>query len=234
VSNKNKIELINISAGYNESTVLAGISLEIPAGVFVLMGPSGGGKSTLLRLLNRLMSPTSGKILYNGAAIESYPVRELRKKIGMVFQIPFVFEGSVSDNLKFAEPDISDDRIAEILERVGLPGEYGSRNAGKLSVGEAQRVCLCRTLASKPKILLLDEPTSALDPTATKTIESLLLSFVPEISLVWVTHLVEQALRIGGNAAMLYNGKIRWKGLTMQLVNAEDEIVQKFVSGELK
>ncbi len=229
-----KIELINVSAGYDENTVLAGISLEIPAGVFVLMGPSGGGKSTLLRLLNRLMSPTSGKILYNGESIESYPVRELRKKIGMVFQSPIVFEGSVSDNLKFAEPDISDDRIAELLERVGLPSDYGSRNAGKLSVGETQRVCLSRTLASNPEILLLDEPTSALDPTATKTIESLLLSFVPDVSLVWVTHLVEQALRIGGNAAMLYDGKIRWTGQTTQIATADDEIVQKFVSGELR
>ena len=223
-----------ISAGYDGKAVIAGISLEIPKGVFVLVGPSGSGKSTLLRLLNRLMEPSAGSILYLDKSLSEYPVRTLRRRIGMVFQKPILFDGTVADNLRLAQDDLSDDTIAVSLERVGLPKEYATRRNDQLSLGESQRVCIARALATEPDVLLLDEPTSALDPTAVQTIENLLLGLLPRISLVWVTHVVTQAVRLGGNAAMLYNGKIQWRGQSENIIHTKDEIVQKFIAGKLK
>jgi len=229
-----KFELIDVVAGYRNTVVLSGVSLKITDGIFVIVGPSGSGKSTLLRLLDRLNSYDSGKILFDGELIEKYPVDELRRKVGMVFQKPILFDGTVADNIRYARNSLNSDEINNLLERVGLPSDYIERKWDELSIGEAQRVCLARTLATNPEVLLLDEPTSALDPTATRTIESLLLSLVPKISLVWVTHLMEQAERIGGQAAMIYRGKTHWSGFAKDLKLADDEIVKKFVSGELK
>lgn len=226
--------LRDVSAGYDGNAVFSGISLEIPAGVFVLVGPSGCGKSTLLRLLNRMTDPMSGEILYRGEPLRNYPVRQLRRKVAMVFQKPILFDGTVADNILFASPELSLDDMKNLLTRVALPVEYIGRKKDELSVGEAQRVCLARTLATEPEVLLLDEPTSALDPTAVRTIEELLLGLAKDISLIWVTHTIEQAIRIGGNAAMLYNGKIQWYGETRLLPEADEETVRKFISGKLK
>ncbi len=233
---KEKFKLEGVCARYDSLEVLTGVDLSIPAGIFVLVGPSGSGKSTLLRLLNRLISPTAGKIYYDGKLIETYPVQQLRRKVGMVFQKPILFDGTVADNIRFANDSLDDEQIAELLDRVGLPRDYVQRDSTQLSVGEAQRVCLARTLATNPDVILLDEPTSALDPTATKTVENLMISLAEEegISIVWVTHQMEQAVRLATDGAMLYQGKIRWRGNTADLMNAEDEIVRKFVRGELK
>ena len=231
---KIKFEIVDVVAGYDDTDVLNGVSLKIPAGVFVIVGPSGSGKSTLLRLLNRLSSPRSGKIFYENVPIEDYEVNELRRKVGMVFQKPILFDGTVADNIRYARSSITDEKVRELLELVGLPSDYFGRRWDELSIGESQRVCLARTLATEPDVLLLDEPTSALDPTATGTIEELMLSFVPKISLVWVTHLMEKAERIGGQSAMIYRGKIHWAGSTKELKFVDDKIVRKFVSGKLK
>ncbi len=226
--------LNNIDVDYGDKKVLSGIFLNIPEGIFVIVGPSGSGKTTLLRLLNRMLSPSSGEILYKGHSLFDYPVRELRRKVGMVFQKPILFDGTVGNNISFAAPDISDDDIKSLLEQVGLPKDYIKHRSDELSVGEAQRVCLARTLSTKPDVLLLDEPTSALDPTAVKTIEKLLWEFSEKITLIWVTHIVEQAIRLDGNGAMLYNGNIHWQGKTKHLHETEDEIVEKFIRGDLK
>ncbi len=225
--------LIDIKAGYDGKLVLSGVTLDIPEGVFVLVGPSGSGKSTLLRLLNRMLDPSDGEILFRGKPLVEYPIRQLRRRVGMVFQKPILFSGTVADNLRFAESSLSDDEISALLVRVGLPGDYLSKMHDQLSVGEAQRVCLARTLATKPEVLLLDEPTSALDPTAVRTIEELIAGLASSVSVIWVTHIVEQVLRLGGNAAMLYRGKIRWKGKSVNIRSADDPIVRKFVEGEL-
>ena len=231
--NMEKFKLENVWARYGDVEVLKGVNLTIPAGIFVIVGPSGSGKSTLLRLLNRLISPVKGRIFYDDKPIESYPVRELRRRVGMVFQKPILFDGTVADNLRFAEENLTDEQIEELLTKVGLPPEYASRDGTQLSVGEAQRVCLARTLASNPDVLLLDEPTSALDPTATRTVEQLLISLSARVSLVWVTHQMEQAVRLATKGAMLYKGKIHWQGNTADLKDAQDEIVRRFVNGEL-
>ncbi len=230
----NIFTLNNIDVDYGDNRILSGIFLNIPEGIFVILGPSGSGKTTMLRLLNRMISPSSGEIFYNGNSLFDYPVRELRRNVGMVFQKPILFDGTVRSNISFAASDISDDEIKSLLEKVGLPNNYIERRSDELSVGEAQRVCLARTLSTKPDVLLLDEPTSALDPTAVKTIEELLLGFSQNITLIWVTHIIEQALRLGGNAAMIYGGKIHWNGKTELLLNTNDEIVGKFIRGDLK
>ncbi|MCD6418113.1 phosphate ABC transporter ATP-binding protein [bacterium] len=227
-------ELNNIFVNYGNNAVLSGINLKIPEGIFIIVGPSGSGKSTLLRLLNRMKDPSGGEIFFRGNPLAEYPIRELRRRVGLVFQKPILFDGTVRDNIKTAQKNISDDEIASLLEQVGIPRDYISRRSDELSVGEAQRVCLARTLSTNPEVLLLDEPTSALDPTAVRTVENLLVKFSEKITLIWVTHLVEQALRLGGNLAMLYEGKIYWQDKTENLKNASDEIVKKFIRGELK
>jgi putative ABC transport system ATP-binding protein len=227
-------ELTDIYAGYNNETILSGINLIIEDGIFVIMGPSGSGKSTLLKLLNRLINPTSGRIKYKNKPITDYPIRELRRKVGMVFQKPVLFEGTVDKNIKIANKNVTDDESEELLKQVALTNDYIDRSDQQLSVGEAQRVCLARTLSTKPEVLLLDEPTSALDPTSTMKIERLLVNISNKISVVWVTHHVEQALRIGGQVAMIFNGKIHWQGITDELMQSEDRIIKKFISGELK
>ncbi len=227
-------ELTDIYAGYNNETILSGINLKIKDGIFVIMGPSGSGKSTLLKLLNRLINPISGRIKYMNKPITDYPIRELRRKVGMVFQKPVLFEGTVNENIKIANKNITDDESIELLKQVTLTNDYIYRSNQQLSVGEAQRVCLARTLSTKPEVLLLDEPTSALDPTSTMKIERLLVNISNKISIVWVTHNVEQALRIGGQCAMIFNGKIHWQGMTEELMQSEDQITKKFISGELK
>ena len=230
----NIFELKEVYAGYNDNLVLKGVNLEVPEGVLVLLGPSGSGKSTLLRLLNRLMDPTKGLIFFKGKALTEYPVRQLRRKVGMVFQQPVLFEGTVEYNIKLANSKLERDQIKRLLTEVMLPEDYIDRNADELSVGEAQRVCLARTLATEPEVLLLDEPTSALDPTATKTVERLLLKLSSKIPLIWVTHLIEQAKRIGHRTVILIDGKIHWIGDPQELETADDETVRKFAAGELK
>ncbi len=225
--------LHNVWAGYGDEVVLRGVELEIPGGFFVVVGPSGCGKSTLLRLLNRLLDPLRGEILLDGKPLRSYPVRLLRRRVGMVFQKPVLFDGTVAGNIRFAAPRISDDELFALLESVALGAEYAFRRSDELSVGEAQRVCLARTLATKPEVLLLDEPTSALDPTATGIIEDLLRKLVRDVSIICVTHNVAQAMRFEGSAAMLYDGKVHWVGSTKELGTTDDELVRRFVAGEL-
>lgn len=147
-----------------QARLLEEISGQIPAGrCTAVIGPSGAGKSSLLRVLNRLEEPSTGRVLLGDVPITSIDVLALRARVGLVAQRPVLLTDRVADEASVGRPSLSDQRIAELLARVGLPAEFGGRRTAELSGGEAQRVCLARALALEPEVLLLDEPTSALD-----------------------------------------------------------------------
>ncbi len=163
-------------------SVVTDISLDVYHGEMLgIVGPSGSGKSSLLRLLNRLDEPTNGTVFLDGQDYRQFSPRELRRRVGMVTQRPFLFPGSVAGNILFGPSQrgevVADEDIAQLLERVGLPG-FAGREVTNLSGGEQQRVSLARALANRPQILLLDEPTSALDEQAKTGIEQLICSLV--------------------------------------------------------
>ncbi|VVB89908.1 putative ABC transporter ATP-binding protein [uncultured archaeon] len=192
--------------------ILSSLDLKVQQGELItIMGASGSGKSTLLRLINRLSEIDSGIILLNGRDIRDHNPMELRKKIGMVFQLPVVFRGSVRENIAFGmklwKNDIDLDALAD---DAAIPKNLLDADAGQLSIGEKQRVCIARALANQPEVLLLDEPTSSLDYKAAGKIEMLLLDLRTKknLTVLWVTHEREQAERIGGRRLILMEGRL--------------------------
>jgi len=193
--------------------------------VLAITGPSGAGKSSLLRLLNRLDEPTSGTVYVNGADYRSIPPRELRRELGMVTQRPYLFPGTVAENLRFGPAQrgetISQEIIEQLLARVGLEG-YQDRNVANLSGGEAQRVSLARTLANSPSVLLLDEPTSALDDAAKLEVEALLQNVMhgQGLTCVIVTHDLAQAARLAERVLVMAGGRVIQQGSIREVLNA--------------
>lgn len=194
--------------------ILSDINLTIPEGqILTITGPSGSGKSSLLLLLNMMRDATNGSIFLDGEDIRGLDVLELRKRVGMVFQKPYLFKGSVEYNLllgprlRGANPGFSP---GQLLEKVGLPLSMLQQEATSLSGGEQQRVTLARTLANGPEVLLLDEVTASLDVDSVYLIEGLVreLSQAYGITMVWVTHDPEQVGRVGGNNVILIEGHL--------------------------
>jgi putative ABC transport system ATP-binding protein len=189
--------------------LLRGVDAAVWAGcITVLAGPSGSGKSTLLRLGNRLEVTSGGVVRFRGAEIATLDPRELRRRVGMVFQRPVLFAGTVRDNLVVADPTAGDAVMERGLERVGLDGALLDRTADELSGGEAQRLCIARTLLTRPEVLLMDEPTSALDPENRRGIEALARELASEgLGVLWVTHDLTQAVRLGDRVVVLVEGR---------------------------
>ena len=193
--------------------------------VLAIVGPSGSGKSSLLRLLNRLDEPTSGTVYLEGTDYRQIAPRELRRKLGMVNQRPFLFPGTVEQNLQFGPlqrgESLSKDAVEELLGQVGLKG-YASRNVANLSGGEAQRVSVARTLANSPLILLLDEPTSALDETSKREVEASIQTIVRDqgLTCILVTHDTAQAARLAERALMLESGHVTRNGPINEVLHA--------------
>ncbi len=216
----------NLGRVVNGKILVEGASFEIREGeILALVGPSGSGKSSLLRLLNRLDEPTSGTVYLDGVDYRQIAPRELRRKLGMVTQRAFLFPGTVAANLRFGPTQrgesLSEDSVEQLLEQVGLKG-YASRDIANLSGGEAQRVSVARTLANSPLALLLDEPTSALDNASKLGIELLIQKIVRDQNLtcVLVTHDVAQASRLAQRALLLESGHITSMGPTNEVLHA--------------
>ena len=193
--------------------------------VLAIVGPSGSGKSSLLRLLNRLDEATSGTLYVEGIDYRQIPPRELRRKLGMVNQRPYLFPGTVEENLQFGPrqrgESLSHESIEQLLVRVGLKG-YSSRNVANLSGGEAQRVSVARTLANSPLVLLLDEPTSALDEASKLEVESAIQNVVHDrgLTCVLVTHDTAQAARLAERALLLESGRVVRIGTVSEVLHA--------------
>jgi putative ABC transport system ATP-binding protein len=202
-------ELIDVVVDRGGRRALNGCTVTIGRGSTALVGPSGAGKSSLLRLLNRLDVPTSGTVRFSGTDVSKIDPRVLRRKVGMVFQRPTPFPGSVADNLRAAHPDASDELVVRRLAAVGLAAELVDVQARDLSGGEQQRVCLARTLVTDPQVLLLDEPTSALDAEAARDVERAVAALVDDgLHAVWVSHDEAQVERVATQVVRLEGGRV--------------------------
>jgi phosphate transport system ATP-binding protein len=252
-----QIDARSISAWFGTHKVLDRVSLHMPAGtVTALIGPSGCGKSTFLRILNRMhelvpSAALAGEVLLNGEDIyeATRRVTDTRKRIGMVFQKPNPFPAmTIGDNvvagLKLNGLRVSkserDDLIEECLTRGGLWNEVKDRldtPGGSLSGGQQQRLCIARSLAVRPEVLLMDEPCSALDPTSTRRVEETIAALASEVTIVIVTHNMQQANRVSQQCAFFLAeqgmpGFIVESGLTHQIFNEpRDPRTADYVNG---
>ena len=210
-------ELRGVRQARSGRTVLQDVDVMISRHLItVLCGPSGGGKTSLLRLLNRLDDPVQGDILLDGRPIVEYAVTELRHRVALVFQTPVMFPGTVSDNLAVAAElaGVQDGRFDQLASEVMLLAELEpsllDRPGDELSVGQKQRVNLARALMTSPEVLLLDEPTSALDPETSralmKTIGS--LSELRRLTIIVATHRVAAAQDYAQHAFVLREGRV--------------------------
>jgi ABC-type methionine transport system ATPase subunit len=211
------------------NTILGGVDLEITKGrITALIGPSGAGKTSLLRLFNRLDDPLSGSVTYNGHPIADYPVRELRREVGFVFQTPVMFPGTVMDNLRAASQVALrpasgvDERALTAMSLAGLDLELLNRDGDRLSVGQKQRANIARALMTVPHVLLMDEPTSALDPeTADRLMDTVRRLCDDEaISVVMITHRLSEARRVSDFAVFMENGRVVEAGASDSLFNS--------------
>jgi putative ABC transport system ATP-binding protein len=216
--------------------ILKGITAKVLEGEFItIIGPSGSGKSTFLSLINRMTDPDSGTLFFKGTPYLEIDVLILRRKIGMVFQLPTMLSGTVRDNLlvgpKLMRKTLTETEIDRLLEQVALPKSLKNRDARTLSGGQKQRVSLARTLANSPEVLLLDEVTASLDPHSTEEIEELVLSLNQSgKTILWVTHNLKQAKRIGQYTWVIAGGKIVEQGATSEVFEQpKHPVTQEFI-----
>ncbi len=205
----------NVNVTIDGTEVLGDVSLAVPSGqMTVVAGASGSGKTSLLRLCNRLDVPTSGTLEFRGEDLAHIDPLALRGQVGMVFQTPVLFGGTVADNLHVANPTADRAQMAAALSGVELGEEFLDRIGDDLSGGEAQRVCLARALLCTPEVLLMDEPTAALHPAARRALEATVQSLQQEsrVDVVWVTHDMEQIARMAEHLIVLDDGDVLYAG----------------------
>ena len=242
------LEARGVSVYYGDKQAVKEIDLIVPANrVVALIGPSGCGKSTLLRCFNRMndlvpAARVDGEVEYKGQNLYAPHVDpvEVRRRIGMVFQKPNPFPKSIYENVAFG-PRVNgfkgdmDALVTESLQQAALWEEVRDRlgdSANTLSGGQQQRLCIARTLAVKPEIVLMDEPASALDPIATQRIEDLILKLKTDYTIVIVTHNMQQAARISDYTAFLYMGELIEYGPTETIfTNPTEERTEAYVTG---
>lgn len=232
------IEFKNVSYSIDNIKILKNITGSIPKGkITTLVGPSGSGKTSLLKLCNGLASPTGGDIFINDKAIDSYDPIELRRLVGIALQNAPMIKGSVFENLslpiKLQGEELSEEEAIDFLKRVGLEKQFLHHKSDDLSGGQKQKVSIARTLINRSNILLLDEITSALDKTSVKEIEELILHINNhyDVTIIWITHNLEQAKRIGDYTWVMMNGELIETGTSDLLNNPKNELVRQFVIG---
>ncbi|WP_242170851.1 MULTISPECIES: phosphate ABC transporter ATP-binding protein PstB [unclassified Pseudomonas] len=252
VPEKTKIQVRGLEFFYNHQRSLKSIDIDIPEKrITAIIGPSGCGKSTLLRVFNRIYSmypkqEARGEVLLNGENIlaPGYSMNRLRSHVGMVFQKPVPFPMSIYDNIAYAvrhHEKLSrremNDRVEQALRGGALWDEVKDKlnqSAQSLSGGQQQRLCIARTIALRPQVLLLDEPTSALDPISTGRIEQLITELKTQYTVIIVTHNMQQAARVSDNTAFMFMGELIEYGNTDEIFTkpkmkqTEDYITGRF------
>ncbi|MEA2054251.1 MAG: phosphate ABC transporter ATP-binding protein [Candidatus Thermoplasmatota archaeon] len=248
-----EIKVRNLNVFYSGGTdvvALKNINIDIPKNkLTTIIGPSGCGKTTLLKTLNRLHEikegvKVSGEIFIGGEDIyhPSRPVPELRRKVGLVAQKPYPLPASIYDNVAYGpkihyRPNKNElDRIVEeCLRKANLWDEVKDRldsPAADLSIGQQQRLCMARTLAVEPEVILCDEVTSALDPISSEKLENLLLSLKEKYTIVMVTHVLRQAKRLADYVIFLYLGEVVETGTAEQFFNnPTNEKTKEYIKG---
>lgn len=209
------LELSNVTYAVKDKTIINDVSLSIESGDYIsIVGPSGSGKSTFLKLCSDLISPTSGRIVYEGQDIRMITSEVYRKSVGYCFQRPYLFAQTVRRNILFPydirnmKPDM--ERIEHLFNLLQMPMDYFDRRNDELSGGEVQRICLIRSLIFEPKILLLDEVTSALDAKNTTVVEGLIEELHKcGVTIVSITHNEDQSLRHANRRITIVDGAIQ-------------------------
>lgn len=228
---------------YGDNHVVKNINIDFSENkITSIIGPSGCGKTTFLVALNKIIEERggsyTGEILYTDKNINDYDINDLRKQIGMVFQKPTPFPLSIKGNvelaLKYHNMNYKDEAI-EAIKKVGLYDEVANdldKSAFELSGGQQQRLSIARSIAIKPKVLLLDEPCSSLDIRNTEKIERLLVDLKDEITIIIVTHNLQQAKRISDNTLFMLNGElIEWGPSEQIFENPKDKRTEDYVAG---
>ncbi|MDT7871395.1 MAG: phosphate ABC transporter ATP-binding protein PstB [Thermocrinis sp.] len=244
---KTRMEVKNLNFYYGSNQALKNINMPIyDRKVTALIGPSGCGKTTLLRCLNRMhdLYPNNryeGDILLDGESIFNMDVIDLRSKVGMVFQKPTPFPMSIFDNVAFGlrlkgiKGTELKDRVEKALKDAALWDEVKDRlkdSAFSLSGGQQQRLCIARAIAVEPEVLLFDEPTSALDPISTAKIEELIVELKKKITIVIVTHNMQQAARISDYTGFMYLGELIEFNPTEKIFTKPDnKLTEDYVTG---
>jgi ABC-type methionine transport system ATPase subunit len=218
--------------------ILKGVTARFPEGeITCIVGPSGAGKSTLLRAVNRLIEPTAGEIYLDGGLTSGMDPLMLRRRVGMVFQLPALFGASVEDAILYGARLAGKNADAgRLLEMVGLDPAIGRKDPQTLSVGQQQRVSIARALALEPEVLLMDEPTSALDEAARRRIEDLIqeLNTRLELTIVLVSHALDQVERVADRVFLLAAGRSEGEWSKEEFFSGESgERARLFISGRL-
>jgi ABC-type methionine transport system ATPase subunit len=232
-----KIEVRGLRYGAGGSEILDGVDTSMPGGqITAVVGPSGAGKSTLLRAINRLIEPSSGEVYLDGEPTSGLDPLELRRRVGMVSQIPALFGDSVEEAVLYgARLSCKDADPGRLLEMVGLSASLAERDPQALSVGQQQRVAIARALALRPEALLLDEPTSALDEAARRRIEELVTDLNARLGLtmVFVSHDLSQVERVADRVVVLADGKSigEWDG--EDFFSRAGERARRYIAGRL-
>jgi putative ABC transport system ATP-binding protein len=222
----------DVWVGSDDAWRLREVVAEVPdAGITALVGPSGAGKSTLLRLCNRLEVPARGRVLLRDDDIAALDPLRLRRRVGMVFQRPTPFPGTVRENLQVAAPAVTDDEATRVLEAAELDAAFLDRVATELSGGEAQRVCLARTLLTQPEVLLMDEATSSLDPASRHGLERLSRRLSDQgVRVLWVTHDFLQVRRVADHVLVVLDHRVAHAGPVDNLSDGAPVAVRSFLS----
>lgn len=243
------LSLKNVSASYGKKMVLTDMSFDIPQGaITAVIGPSGGGKSTLLRCLNRMIEEEEGGVCYGDIFLQDKNIRDmtlniLQKKIGMVFQSPTPFPFSIYKNMTYAlryygvrNKAVLQETVREKLQMAGLWDEIKDdlqKPALTLSGGQQQRLCIARALTAEPEVLLLDEPCSALDVKSTAAVEQMLLSLCGNLSIVLVTHNLAEARRIADWVLYIRDGRcVEFTEKEAFFAHPQTEDAAQFISGD--
>jgi len=244
------VRIESVSYAYGDRQVLKGVTLDVqPKAITIFLGPASGGKTTLLRLVNRLNdlvdgTRMTGRILFDGQDIYApgTDVPSLRRRVGMVFALPLPLPGTVRENIVYG-PKLAGirnkGRLEEItvrsLSQAALWDEVKDRldaPANSLSGGQQQRLCIARSLALEPEVLLLDEPTSGLDPISTAKVEHSLFELKRQYTIVMVPHSVQQAARVADHAAFFLMGElIEYRAGTELFTAPRDRRTEDYVTG---
>jgi ABC-type methionine transport system ATPase subunit len=233
-----KVRISDVWYAVGGTKILKGVTATVAAGeVVCIVGPSGAGKSTLLRTINRLVEPISGEVFLDEIPTSEMDPLELRRRMGMVFQLPALFGETVADAVLYGLRLIGRSAdVGRLLASVGLDPTLADRDPQSLSVGQQQRVSIARALALEPEVLLMDEPTSGLDLAARQRIEDLIGGLVERLNLtvVLVSHALDQVERVADRVLLLLDGRSEGEWRREEFFSGKTgEQARRFIAGEV-